>query len=61
MIDPEIPDDARELVEEAFCEDVEIFVALDATMGADAAQHDPQEFASRIMEVVALEDLFDQE
>jgi hypothetical protein len=59
MIDPEIPDDAGKIVEGAFSDDVEIFTALESM--ADNAELDAEAFASRVMEVIELEDLFDQD
>jgi hypothetical protein len=59
MIDPEIPDDAGEIVEGAFSDDVEIFAALESMV--DDAELDADAFASRVMEVIVLEDLFDQD
>lgn len=59
MFDPEIPDDAGELVETQFAEDVEILAALEGLV--DDSDLDGEHFTERVMGLIALDDQFEQD
>ncbi len=59
MFDPEIPDDAGELVEAQFAGDVEIMAALEGMV--DDSELDSEHFTDRVMGLIALDDQFEQD
>lgn len=59
MFNPEIPDDAAELVEAQFADDVEILAALDGMV--NDSELDEQRFTNQVMGLIALDDQFEQD
>lgn len=59
MFNPKIPDDAGELVEAYFAEDVEILAGLAGMV--DDSELDGEHFTDRVMGFIALEDQFEQD